>query len=105
MNVPNRDEGAELRHRIVVRLVAELSAYDRREGITSSLEQAIDEFASICRANGDSAERVLLTLKAIITEAEAARLDPARADRADRRRVSETLIALCIQCYYRDRRP
>ncbi len=105
MNLPNRDEGAELRHRTFERLTAELAAHDRRRGVPASLQQAIDDFAWSCRTNGDSPERVLLTLKAIIAEAEAARPESSQADPAERRRASEALIALCIECYYRDRRP
>ncbi len=103
MNLPNRDEDAELRYRTLERLTAELAAHDRRRGVPPSLQEAIDDFAWSCRTNGDSPERVLLTLKAIIAEAEAARREWPQVDPADRRRTSETLIALCIECYYRDR--
>ncbi len=103
VTVPNRDEDAELRQEIWERLTAELAAHDRRRGVPPSLQQAIDDFAWSCRTNGDSPERVLLTLKAIIAQAEAARPEHLQADPADRRRASETLVALCIECYYRDR--
>lgn len=83
------------------RLRDELVSHRLEGTVTPELTAALVAFASICRDAGDSAERVLLALKALIREVREISAHVQPPPRFDRERAfTQDLIGACIACYY-----
>src|SRR3954464_5499626 len=100
MKADTKDDASN-RDEVLARLSNALQRHPSNASPMPGLVQAIGDFATACRTDGDSPERVLIRLKGILTDARAHAPWPKNDRGFDTERdFTQHIISLCIESYY-----